>query len=154
MREASIRSFVLIGGAAGANSGLAATNQMTDLGGFVFNRLSTKVRVGKVGRTGSGFGSRQHTAPQVATQLQRLIERGVPMLMVSGAEDTDGVRMRRLLDANSPDLDRTSIEMTSVAARISKGSDRYRPSFSSSKSSRHGSGASPRPVERSHSPAF
>jgi hypothetical protein len=57
----------------------------------------------------------------VATQLHRLIESGVPILMVSGAEDTDDVRMRRLLDSRSPDLGRTTFEMTSVAARTLKG---------------------------------
>jgi hypothetical protein len=57
----------------------------------------------------------------VLAQLESLIERGVPLLMVGGAEDTDERRMRRLFARRFPDLAATSFEMTSVAVRTLKG---------------------------------
>ncbi|HEY6628235.1 MAG TPA: hypothetical protein VI193_04585 [Acidimicrobiia bacterium] len=120
MREMAIESFVLIGGTTGANACLTASSAMTDLRGLVFNRLSTKRPVGRVSRIVRPPRGRPAT-PTVISQLQDVIERGVPTLVVSGAADTDQARIRRLFGDREPPLDRTSLQMATVPSRTLKG---------------------------------
>ena len=120
MRGVAIGSFVMIGGTAGANACLTAASAMNDLRGLVFSRLSTKRAAGRVGRLIRLPRSRPAT-PTVISQLQDVIERGVPTLMVSGAADTDQARVRRLFGDMVPPLDRTLFQMTTVSATTLKG---------------------------------
>lgn len=120
MRSSSVQSFVLIGGTTGANACLTASSSLSDLHGLVFHRLSTKRPVGRVGRVLRPPRG-QPATPTVISQLQDVIERRVPTLMVSGAADTDQARIRRLLGDRLPPLDRTSLKMATVAARTLKG---------------------------------
>jgi hypothetical protein len=120
MKEMAVDSFVLIGGTTGANACLTASSAMSDLRGLVFNRLSTKRPVGRVSRIVRPPRGRPVT-PTVISQLQEVIERGVPTLVVSGAADTDQARIRRLFSDGLPALDRASFQMATVPSRTLKG---------------------------------
>jgi hypothetical protein len=131
--------LVLIGGSLAARAALGAATRLDHVHGVVLTRLATKVRGGRVSRVfgnrklralvgagrrgGSGpepFDWASQADPLVLSQLEALIARKVPTFMVSGAEDTDELRMRRLLANRFQDLDQTSLDMTSVPARTLK----------------------------------
>ncbi len=143
MKRNSAPSLVVVAGSAGARAALAAAAEIESLNGFVATRLSLRARsdrrsptVGPVGRAqkalrrvaasrARGSDARDATweataDPRAVGQLQGLIERGVPMLFVSGSEDTDYLRMQRQLSELIVDFDQTSIETVKVDARTLK----------------------------------